>query len=136
MSIDWTQRRLGCDAYLMGSMVVSLFSGVAMTPLLLSELRDPSHDWKTWRGFYGDVLPYLQDAFARACRLFDGHVPERYRSDLSEIVLQLCNPDPTLRGHPLNRAMTFGNPYSLERYVARFNLLASRAEYEFAVAKA
>ena len=45
------------------------------------------------------------------------------------IVEELCEPDPRLRGHPLNR-FGKGNQYSLERYIAKFDLLARRRRTE------
>jgi hypothetical protein len=35
---DWKARRLGCDLYLLGSMIVYLFTGHGMTPLLVRHL--------------------------------------------------------------------------------------------------
>jgi serine/threonine protein kinase len=124
---EWSERRYGCDAYLLGSMVVFMFTGVSMTALILAEL-DPAHRVGAWRGTYADVLPFIRDAFARAVQRFSASVPDSLRPDLVEIVHQLCDPDPKFRGHPKTR----GNPvtqFSLERYMSRFNLLAARAEY-------
>lgn len=123
---DWSARRYGCDAYLLGSMVVFLFTALSMTSLLLGALH-PSQHWRVWRGRFPDILPFLREAFGRAVDGFEKSVPEVVRDDLSMMLRQLCDPDPALRGHPLTRARK-GNPYSLERYVSRFNLLAGRAE--------
>jgi eukaryotic-like serine/threonine-protein kinase len=121
---EWNRRRFGCDAYLMGSMVVFFMMGVGMTPLLRTELRD-AHAWGYWTGTYEEVLPYVRDAFDRAMRRFADATDPAIRQKLETIVRELCEPDPTLRGHPRNRA-TRGNQYSLERYVAAFDLLALR----------
>ena len=41
---DWDLRRYGCDAYLLGSMVVFLFTGgLSATAMLLSKLEDAMH---------------------------------------------------------------------------------------------
>lgn len=121
---DWNRRRFGCDAYLMGSMVVFFVMGVGMTPLLRLELHD-THAWDRWRGTYDEVLPYVRDAFDRAVRRFAAYTDQMVRRELESIVRELCEPDPSLRGHPRNRASR-GNQYSLERYVAAFDLLARR----------
>jgi eukaryotic-like serine/threonine-protein kinase len=124
---DWTSRRFGCDAYLLGSLVVSLLSGISMTGLLTGMLA-PSQHWRSWRGTYAAILPLVRDAFDRAVALFAQQVPIDFRVDVERIVRQLCDPDPGRRGHPRARAVRHGNPLALDRYVAEFDLLARRAE--------
>lgn len=123
---DWPPRRLGCDTYLMGSMVVFFTVGVGMTTLIRSELRE-AQSWGVWTGTYAEVLPYLRDAFERAVRIFEAAVDPKVKRELTTAVRELCDPDPRHRGHPLNRTSR-GNQYSLERYVSLFNLLARKAE--------
>ena len=127
---EWNTRRFGCDAYLLGSMVVFYFARVAMTPLLLDCLA-PSYRPKIlrgpYRGDYATALPYVKDAFAAALGRFSSEVPDDLRDEVTEIVAQLCEPDPSLRGDPRSRGGG-RNQYSMERYVSRFNLLARRAE--------
>lgn len=122
---DWNRRRLGCDLYLLGSMAVFLFTGVAMTPLIRSKLPE-AFTWQNWGGTYEEVLPYLRDAFQLVVEDYRQALPPALQNDLPEIVSQLCEPDPKQRGHPKNRRTV--NSYSLERFVSRFNLLAKRAE--------
>ncbi len=123
---DWNRRRFGCDAYLMGSMVVFFCTLICITPLLRAALHH-AHTWAKWAGTYDAVLPYVRDAFGRAVEAFKGQARPEARDTVVRIVRELCEPDPKLRGHPLNRAGR-GNQYSLERYVAEFDLLARRAE--------
>ena len=128
ISQDWIVRRLGCDMYLLGSLVVFFCTGVSITHLLFKRLNK-KHHWQHWSGSYGEVLPYLQHVFAQIIR----EIPEKIRIDSSgEIALviqQLCNPDPERRGHPKNIGLSSGNRYSLERYVSIFDRLARRAEW-------
>lgn len=124
---EWSARRMGCDAYLFGSLVVFYFSGSSMTALLMNELP-ASHRWHNWSGTFSAVLPFLRDAFDRAVTAFAQQVPEEFRADVEATVRQLCDPNPDLRGHPRERAMRHGNPHSLDRYVAQLDLLARRAE--------
>lgn len=126
VSSDWNERRCGCDAYLLGSMVVFFFARVSMTGLLLSKVHE-SHHWKTWGGSFDEVLPYLREAFGRSITEFEQSVPFELRSEISTAIRQLCDPDPRLRGNPLTRAGV-GNNYSIERYVSLFDLLARKAE--------
>jgi serine/threonine protein kinase len=122
---DPKMRRFGCDLYHLGSMVVFLFCRVHMNALLCANLPDP-HLPGNWGGSYQEVLPYLQAAFHVALDRFVDQLPDFLRPDLRQIVTQLCEPDPTRRGHPMNRN---GNQFALERYVSQFDLLAYRAAY-------
>lgn len=126
LSPDWHTRRQGCDAYLLGSMVVFLFAGSAMTPELFKGIP-PTHHYKVWTGTYLDVLPIVQNAFGHAITKIKEQFDEDLRADLTEIVLQLCDPDVSRRGHP-KMLGTKTVQFSLERYVAKFDLLARRAE--------
>lgn len=126
ISSDWNGRRYGCDAYLLGSMVVFFFTQLSMTSLLFSELDDSMLP-KNWKGTYAGVLPYLRDAFGRAVDQLKNSVPPGCVEEITIAVRQLCDPDLDLRGHPLTRAFK-GNSFSLERYVSLFDLLARRRE--------
>ena len=122
---DWQVRRLGCDLYLFGSLVVFLCTGVSMTHLLLKRLDGEYHFEKDVT--YSDVLPYLENVFAQIIREFRDVIRTDFAEEIAELVKQLCNPNPKLRGHPKNIGMR-GNNQSLERYVSKFNRLARTAE--------
>ncbi len=126
LSSDWYRRRIGADAYLMGSMIVFFFTGVGMTALTLNHL-DEAFNWRKWQGTYEEVMPYLRVAFELALGDFVGEIPEELKIDLTEMVRELCEPDPSLRGHPRDRSVP-RNQYSMERYISKLNLLATRAE--------
>lgn len=121
---DWNVRNIGCDAYLLGSMIVFFFTGVSMTSLVLSQM-DPAHRHDKWTGGYDTVFPYVQDAFGKALNHFAAAVPENVRKDLTQIVSELCNPDPKLRGSIAARR---GGRNFMETYVTRLNVLAYNAE--------
>jgi eukaryotic-like serine/threonine-protein kinase len=124
---EWTKRRLGCDAYLLGSMVCFMFTGVSATGLLMDRVAE-SHHWSVWGGTYEEILPYLREAFGRVLDRFrSDFTNEQLARELASIVRELCDPDPNLRGDPKNRVRG-GNPFSMERYLTRFDLLARRAE--------
>jgi hypothetical protein len=97
-----------------------------MNALLTLELYPPHH-WMNWQGTYADVLPYVRDAFGRArgrveAALGGGDLAER----AAAVIRDLCDPDPSQRGNRITRTRP-GNPYSLERVVTEFDLLAKRA---------
>ncbi len=122
--VEWIVRNIGTDAYLLGSMIVFFFTRTSMTGLLFSQL-DPRHFPRSWGGTYADVLDYVRDAFGRALTDFSSHVPESVRVALVQMVKELCDPDPKLRG--TFSARNSGKIF-MERYVSRLNLLAYRAE--------
>jgi serine/threonine protein kinase len=124
---DWNKRRLACDMYLMGSLIVFFFTKSSMTALLDINL-EKTYNWKNWRGDYGIVLPFLRDAFGRAIDTFALSVCDGLREDLKIIVRQLCDPDPELRGHPRDK-IGYHNQFSLIRYISTLNCLATKAEY-------
>jgi serine/threonine protein kinase len=128
LSQDFNARRFGCDAYLLGSMVVFFFTGLTATASIFNFLS-PEHRYQVWAGSYQEVLPYLRHALGEAVQSWGGDLPgDKTRSELIQVIRQLCDPDPVLRGHPQSR-IGVGNPYSLERYVSIFDRLALSARY-------
>ena len=124
---DWRVRRLGCDLYLLGSLVVFFCTGVSMTHLLLNRLND-QHHYTKWGGKYSEVLPYLQKSFTQIIRELRKKIHPNFAEEITEAIRQLCDPNPDLRGHPKNIGSS-GNQYSLERYVSIFDRLAKKAEW-------
>ena len=128
IATDWSTRHFGCDAYLMGSMIVFFFTGVSTTAAIMSELVDQTFHPRHWKGSFEDVLPYLRDAFGRAVTSVTSSVHPSVRSEINLMVRQLCDPEPGLRGHPTNRRER-GNSFSLERYITKLDLLSNRVSY-------
>lgn len=123
---DWRRRRQAADVYHLGSMVTFFFCGLSMTAMILENMP-PDHLYPVWGGSYSEVLAEIRDAFGIALEKFSNNVPgDQLRKTLREAVSQLCDPEPPRRGHPSNRQGS-ANPYSLERYVSLFSLLAQRA---------
>src|SRR5262249_20769311 len=100
-----------------------------MTACVVENLH-PSHRPRVWKGTYLEVLPYVREAFERALvtlgQDFERQAPH-LRERLIRVVRELCDPDPGLRGDPKERRPG-ANQFSLERYVALFDLLAAREE--------
>lgn len=120
---DFLPRRIGCDLYMLGNLAAFLFSGVNITGALLAKL-DPQFHPNAWNGVYGDVLPYLQDAFTGVVDDLIPLVDDVVREDVVRLIRELCNPDLSKRGHP--RGIGKHQQYSLERYVSLLENLAKR----------
>jgi eukaryotic-like serine/threonine-protein kinase len=127
VSQDWNQRRLGCDLYHLGSLCVFTFARVHTNAILYQHMAS-EHQWQNWSGSYDQVLPYIRVAFDKCLTDIRSSLPPAYSADVEQIIRHLCEPDPTLRGHPMNRQGHL-NHYGLERFVSGFDLLARRAEY-------
>lgn len=126
VSPDWQTRRIACDLYLLGSLIVFFFSnGASMTGVLHRHLH-PSHSWGQWPHDYRTALPYVMDAFERALNSVAQDVSESVRGPIVEIVRQLCDPDPRRRG---DRSQ-MSNRLDLERLISRFDVLATKAAYK------
>ncbi len=115
--------------YHFGSMISFMFSKVHMTAYFVNHL-DHSHRWFVWGGTYAEVLPYVQAAFAKALEEIEPNVSQQYRMELTEMIRQLCEPDPTRRGHPHNRLLGPLSQFSLNRYISRLDYLARKAELD------
>ncbi len=124
---DLQIRQLSFDAYLLGSMVVFFFTGAGTTALLLHEMDPAYADWQHFNGNVDDAKLHLRDAFGKALAKIQIDIPETCRADVIPIIQQLCDPDPSLRGHPGEKRGSLSQ-FSLERYVTRFDLLLKRAE--------
>ncbi|MEI2300514.1 protein kinase domain-containing protein [Ensifer sp. MJa1] len=130
---DFARRRLGCDLYLLGSMIFFFATGFGCTQQLLTRLdvaQRPLSVRGTWRGDYEMALPMLQACFTDMLAELEGNLPGPFHEELIKAASELCNPNPTLRGHPLDR-VTSGNQFSLVRYVSLFDKLAKKAEVLF-----
>jgi eukaryotic-like serine/threonine-protein kinase len=120
-------RRAAGDLYNLGSITHYMLTARMVTPEIIVALRPefrPRNMAGGSRDSYQAALPYWRDSFDQ--------VIERLRSDsvasfgpaatsevslMIDIVTQLCEPDPLLRGHPLNQSATQSR-YSLQRYIS------------------
>ena len=127
--LDFAPRRYGCDVYQLGSMVSFVFTAAHINALLVTELH-PGFHWQNWHGTYAEVLPYVRDAFGRVLTRIEESMPESVRGRLIDLVADLCDPDPTLRGHRVERRRR-GDPFRLDRVVTDLDLLSRRSSVGF-----
>jgi eukaryotic-like serine/threonine-protein kinase len=129
---EWNERRLACDAYHLGSMIVFFFLGASMTRLIHKYLQ-PQHNWHNWAGSYEEVLPYVTHAFDDAIDEVERQLPDEMeeptKRDIIQALRQLCDPRVSQRGHPAERG-GIGNPFSLIRYISLFDRMATLAEIQ------
>lgn len=121
--------RFGTDLYLLGNLIVFLFTRVNMTTLIVEGLS-PDHRPSKFAGKYAEVLPYVKDSYSRALARINDLIDDKVRDVIMTAIKWLCEPDPAQRGHPDNRQ---GMPaeFSLERIMSYFDMLATRAESNF-----
>ncbi len=141
--------RASADLYLLGSMAYFLFTGTMLTPSIVSRLR-PEHrppmladDDGGWRGYFEDVLPYVEAAFSEALGEFRQAVRDRLGEDsesmageLVGLLANLAAPHPVRRGHPGEATLRHSDLFALRRFVSAFDRLALRAEFRFRKASA
>ncbi len=130
---EWGEGRLAVDLYLLGNLVFFLFGYGNATADLIDRLvigMRPRRCQGGWHGDFKDVLPHLEHAFNAMMIEFDSHMSRRLGSEiaaeLTNMARQLCHPNPARRGHRRNH-IGRGNPYGLERFISRFNLLSKKA---------
>ena len=118
---DWGIRRLGCDAYLLGSLAFFFLSRASMTAAVTTRLH-PGHSHHSWAGSYSEILPFLRQAFDDVVQQFEVFlrpgIPERIAADLVVIVRELCEPDPRLRGHR-RFSGSANTQFSMDRYATK-----------------
>ncbi|MER8977913.1 serine/threonine-protein kinase [Mesorhizobium sp. M0870] len=130
---EFIPRRVGCDLYMLGNLAAFLFSGVNMTARLLAHL-DPQQHPDNWNGTYEGALPYLSNAFTSVLKELQPLIDERIRSEVMDLIRQLCDPNLSQRGHP--RGLGRHSQYSLERYVSQLDLLAKKLAIRIRIEKA
>lgn len=119
---DWVFRRISSDAYQLGSMIIFLYTQQSMTTLLKMHLN-PQHQWTNWGQTYREVLPYLYVALEQSVDYFKSRVGDsELANELSDLVFQLCDPDPTKRGFA-RTASKKPTTISIDRYVSVFDRL-------------
>ena len=129
--------RYTADLYHLGSLITFFFTKSNMNGLLCAFLPPPMRP-ALWTGSFEDVLPALYQAFGQSLQGFDAAVPTYLKPELITMTTALCEPDPAKRGHPTtlkrcngNTAPAMARPFSLERFISTFDLLAGRASLQY-----
>lgn len=125
---EYHDRRQGSDAYLLGSMISFLFTGLGAINATLGQLP-VQYLPHVWKGSFREILPFLVDAHSQVVTNLRSELPEKFCDELSRIYFQLCHPNPAERGHPSAR-LQHGRPIGLDRYVSRFDALEKRLQIQ------
>jgi serine/threonine protein kinase len=133
VSSDHRCRRFASDLYHFGNLIAFVFARVHINSLLLSHLAS-EHKPLRWAGTFTEVLPYVKTAFGAALTQIAPVLPAWPRDELLPMIKELCEPDPEMRGHPLNR-VGHQNKYALDRYISKLDLLSRRSEIGLVGAK-
>jgi serine/threonine protein kinase len=122
-------RRIGCDLYLMGSVVAFYFTNLSMTAQINANLS-PSLSWTNPAniGKYEFLKSYVIAAFEKALEDLGRTIEnDMLRDQLIEVIRYLCNPDPLKRGHKKSIAQ-MGTNFSLERFITIFDKLSQKVK--------
>lgn len=118
------------DLYSLGSMAHFLLTSRMVTPDVIQRMRPefrPRSALGGWEDRYALALPHWRAAFSELMQEASTDIkedwPEHFRSEalaIVDLVTQLCDPDPLLRGHP--REPSGAGRYGLQRYVTMLDL--------------
>lgn len=125
----WEDRREGCDLYHLGGLATFIFTGRTPTDYYVQNLRRsilPS----SWGGEsscdYHTALPILKSTFTAFVEAIQIDLPRWAAIELSQIIINACDPDYMKRGDPSARKRT-GSPIGIEIFISKFDRLAKRA---------
>jgi serine/threonine protein kinase len=127
LSPTWDQRRIGCDIFLLGNLAFTSFVGRSLSYVLVHGLSDELRH-TSFSGTYDQVLPFLEELhFAMVPLFINEAAPKCIASELTDMILTMCHPDPLKRGHARNLKGR-GGQYGLERYISTMDRLARVCE--------
>jgi len=128
ISTDPKCRRFAADLYHFGNLIAFVFARAHINSMLQNHLAR-EHRPGRWGGSYSEVLPYVKAAFGAVLAELKPLLPLEFAEELLAMIAQLCEPDPMLRGHPMNR-IGHQDQYSLQRYISKLDVLAKKAEFQ------
>jgi|SRR5476649_250037 len=124
---DWSDARDASDAYMLGSLMVYLFTGTTMQSLVFNYIP-PAFMPGIWTGsFDQDLMPVLIDAHSKV--LNEYLIPQlepTIREGIFAVARSLTNPDPLKRGDTNARKQS-GRPVGMDRVHQKLNALSITA---------
>lgn len=123
---DWCDAREAADAYMLGSLLIFLFTGATLQSLVMNHIPSNFRP-DQWAGRYDeDLLPVLMNAHAM---VLESHLRPTLMPELAdsifEIARALTNPDPKVRGDTRARRQ-IGRPVGIDRIHQKLSAAALR----------
>jgi len=123
--IDWYDRNLSMDSYLLGNLMTFYFTGLNMTAMLVRNLKVLGF---SDRNSPEERMAYVNDAFAIALEEIRSSIKyDAFADDIVLMISQLCCPYPDKRNDEKTLRQK-GSNYALYRYITKLDLLSRRAE--------
>ena len=122
---EWAARCQACDIYLLGSLILFVFTRTQTTAEIFRRLPAaflPTSMLGTFAGDYTEALPYVMNAFDEVADEFMGQLEGHRAQELVDHFRALCHPDPDQRGDAIQRRRGL-SPYDLRRLISRLDVL-------------
>lgn len=124
----FNDRRASCDLFQLGSLLSFLVCGETAIAGIMGHVPFEFHP-TNFGGNYDEVLPYIEEAFAKWLDDIEPTLPDWCREQVMQILRSACDPNPARRGDPGARLQQ-ERPVGIDRFVSKFAMLAKRAEVE------
>lgn len=122
---DTELRVKAADIYMLGGILAYLTSEIHFFSHLLTKINPIYHPSK-WTGGYLAALPAIQLGTNEAVADVIQNLPDQIKADIKALLLGLCHPEPSKRGHPTTTNLNVAKKFSLERVITTADLLATR----------
>ena len=126
ISDNWDERRVACDLYMLGGLIVYFFTGTPFN-LWWTELIKPEFHYSRYNDSYDQVLPLLYSVYGDIYKRVEAEIPEGFSGELMPIIIELTNPNPLHRGP--KKHLKSVNRYSLQPYISKIGNTMKKAEY-------
>jgi len=124
-SSDFSIRRLTTDFYHLGSLISFFYVQTNANSLLFNQLPPKFHPACTGES-YDRLLPVLLDSFSHNITTVKEALPDSLKDPLGTVFEYLCNPDPKLRGDPLERISKMRRKPGIQRIISKLDLTRKR----------
>lgn len=123
---DWIERRVSVDVFHLGCLVVFSFTNICFPEYVIDRLAPQFHP-HNWGDSYEKVIDHIKAATIQALADLSYDFPPQFRTELIEIVRDLCHPDPVQRGKTGYKGKSAAGLLWLNRYVSRFDILEKKS---------
>lgn len=122
--LDWYDRNLAMDSYLLGNLMTFYFTGMNMTALIINKL-----------GLLGvsescsliERKAYLERCFNQSLEEIRSSIKyPTFADSIVSMISELCNPDPCKRNDK-KTLRERGSNYALYRYITKLDMLSKKA---------